>query len=155
MIRTVMVPLRNGGEVSLWICNICGAIRQGGTWHPCDGASERVEKPADVRVGDVVTLSSEYGSKVIRARSRITGLLYASPDLCLPCTCFPNPGLHELCVDISEELDNGVRALTTMTYREFCIRRDGKPEELQELGILPKPKPPGFFARLFSRRRPK
>ena len=141
MIKTMLVrlPLE---EIEISVCDTCGEVRPYSFEHP----ESQLERP-DVKIGDIVTISSEYGSKIVRRSLRITGLRYAKQNAFVY-GHLHRPKLHELCVDLEEDLGRGTKGLTNMTYREFCLRREGDIVALQEAGVFPKPKPM-FISRLF------
>jgi hypothetical protein len=142
MIRKMLVQLPFG-EVEVSVCNICGEVRSWDLSHP-----ESQLKHPDVKVGDITTISCEDGSKIVRRTFRVAGFRYAQENEFIY-GCIHRPQLHELCVNLEEDLGHGTKSLLDMTYREFRLRRAGDTEGLQELGMLPKPKRPMFISRLF------
>ena len=140
---------------TVFVCDICGGERQ----HPFEQLSQqlsehpesKLEQP-DVKSGDVVAISSPYGSTIVRNRCTVARLFYSQPGKPVGFLISDNPNRpwpHTLCITLLEEFADGMGTISEMTYGEFRLRRDVSPYILQKAGLLPTPKPPMFISRLF------
>ncbi len=142
---TVRLPF---GEMSVWVCNVCGET------HPWEFSHQesKLEMP-DVIIGDETFIISPYGSTTVRNRCVIRRLFYAKQGERFPYAYHRQPRFHELCVELTEMWGRGGDTRAWMTYADFQLRRCGAVEAMQEAGLLPKLKPPRtrFWRRMFGR----